>query len=148
MEGSVMERLLEFVGNHLYLVVAFVVVTVLLLRDLVESLLRKYQVVSPLQAVMLINQDAVVVDVREPSEWAKGHIGNARLIPLGELDKRLEELAAFKDRPVIVTCQSGTRSSVACKKLVKAGFARVYMLKGGMTAWEDANLPVIKSKRT
>ncbi len=144
-----MERLLEFIGNHLYLVIAFAVVTVLLLRDLVESLLRKYQVVSPLQAVMLLNQeDAVVVDVREPPEWAKGHIGDAQLIPLGELDKRLEELASFKDRPVIVTCQSGTRSPAACKKLVKAGFTRVYMLKGGMTAWEDANLPATKPKKT
>ncbi len=143
-----MERLLEFIGNHLYLVIAFVVVTVLLLRDLVETLLRKYQVVTPLQAVMLINQeDAVVVDVREPTEWAKGHIVGARLIPLGELDKRLEELASFRDRPVIVTCQSGTRSVAACKKLVKAGFANVHMLKGGMMAWEDANLPVTKPKK-
>ena len=143
-----MERLMEFIGNHLYLVIAFAVVTVLLLRDLLESLLRKYQLVTPLQAVMLINQeDAVVVDVREPSEWAKGHIVNARLISLGDLDKRLEELAEYRDRPVIVTCQSGTRSPAACKKLLGAGFTKVYMLKGGMTAWEDASLPVTKPKK-
>lgn len=144
-----MERLMEFVGNHLYLVIAFAVVTVLLLRDLVESLLRKYQVVTPLQAVMLINQeDAIIIDVREPSEWAKGHIADAKLISLGELDKHLEALSQFKDRPVIVTCQSGTRSPAACKKLLKAGLAKVYMLKGGMVAWEDANLPVTKPKKT
>jgi rhodanese-related sulfurtransferase len=144
-----MDRLFEFVGNHLYLVLAFAAVVVLLFRDLVESLLRKYQVITPLEAVMLINEkDAVVVDVREPHEWAKGHIVNARLIPLGELEKRLGELEDLKHKPVIVACQSGTRAPAACKKLIQAGFDKVCLLKNGMAAWEDASLPVIKHKPT
>ncbi len=144
-----MERLFEFVGNHLYLVLAFAAVVVLLLRDLMESLLRKYKIVTPLEAVMLINQeDAVVVDVREPHEWAKGHIAGTRLIPLGELEKRLGELEDLKHKPVVVACQSGTRSPAACKKLIQAGFEKVYLLKNGMRAWEDASLPVTKSKPT
>ncbi len=142
-----MDRLFEFIGNHLYLALAFAAVVVLLIRDLVESVLRKYQVISPLEAVMLINQeDAVVVDVRQPHEWAKGHIVDAKLIPLGELEKNLEGLKAWQSKPVIVTCQSGTRSAAACKKLIGVGFTKVYMLKNGMTAWEEANLPVVKSK--
>ncbi|WP_022948284.1 rhodanese-like domain-containing protein [Methylohalobius crimeensis] len=142
-----MDRFFEFVGNHLYLAVGFAVVTVLLLRDLVESLLRKYKLTTAQQAVMLLNQeDAVVIDVREPQEWAKGHIVNARHIPLGELDKHLVELEDFKTQPLIVTCQSGTRSPTACKKLMQAGFEKVYLLKNGMTAWEDAGLPITKSK--
>ncbi len=144
-----MERLFEFVGNHLYLVLAFAAVAVLLLRDLVESLLRKYKLATPLEAVMLINQeDAAVVDVREPHEWSKGHIVNAKLIPLGELERRLSELEDWKSKPVIVVCQSGTRSPVACKKLVQAGFKQVYLLKNGMQAWEGASLPVTKPKPT
>lgn len=144
-----MERLFEFIGNHLYLVLAFAAVVALLLRDLAESLLRKYQVVTPLEAVMLINQeDALVLDVREPHEWAKGHIAGARLISLGELEKRLAELEGLKSKPVIVTCQTGTRSPAACKKLIQAGFTRVYLLKNGMTAWEEASMPVTKPKPT
>lgn len=144
-----MERVFEFIGNHLYLSIAFAVVTVLLIRDLFESLMRKYQVVTPLQAVMLINQeDAVIVDVREPSEWAKGHMVDAKLIPLGKLEERSNELAEYKNKPVIVTCQSGTRSPTACKKLQQLGFERVYLLKGGMMAWEDANLPITKPSKT
>ncbi len=143
-----MERVFEFVGNHLYLVIGFAVVTVLLVRDLLESLTRKYKLVTPLQAVMLINQeDAIVVDVREPGEWEKGHIADARLISLGKLEERLDELAPYRHQPVIVTCQSGTRSPAACKTLQKAGFEKVYMLKGGMMAWEEANLPVTKPKK-
>ncbi len=144
-----MERLFEFVGNHLYLVIGFAVVTVLLIKDLFESLLRKYALVTPLQAVMLVNQEeAVVLDVREPQEWAKGHIINARLISLGELEKRLDELSDLKHKPVIVACQSGTRSPAACNKLIQAGFEKVYMLKGGTTAWTDAGLPVTKTKKS
>ncbi|MCX8048443.1 MAG: rhodanese-like domain-containing protein [Methylohalobius sp.] len=142
-----MDRLFEFIGNHLYLALAFAASTALLLHNLLESLLRKYKVATPLEAVMLINQeDAVVVDVRQPHEWAKGHIVGARLIPLGELDKRLADLDDAKHKPVIVTCQSGTRSPAACKKLLQAGFAKVYLLKNGMTAWEDASLPIVKPK--
>lgn len=144
-----MDRLFEFVGNHLYLVIAFAVVTVLLIKDLVDSLMRKYELVTPLQAVMLVNQEeAEILDVREPPEWAKGHIVNARLISLGDLDKHMDELSELKQRPLIVTCQSGTRSPAACKKLIQAGFEKVYMLKGGMTAWTDAGLPIAKTKQT
>ncbi|GAB6066800.1 rhodanese-like domain-containing protein [Methylothermus subterraneus] len=144
-----MERLLEFIGNHLYLVLAFAAVVVLLLRDLIEGLLRKYQVITPMEAVMLINQDdAVVVDVRQPNEWAKGHIVGAKLIALEELEKRLSELEDLKSKPIIVTCQSGIRAPAACKRLIQAGFEKVYLLKNGMTAWEEANLPVTKSKST
>lgn len=149
MDGITLERLFEFVGNHLYLVIAFVVVTVLLIRDLAESLLRKYKVVTPLQAVMLINnEDAVVLDVREPHEWVKGHVADAVLISVGDLDKKLGELEPYRERPIIVTCQSGNRSITACRKLVAAGFPKVYLMKGGMTAWEEAGLPVVKSKQS
>jgi rhodanese-related sulfurtransferase len=99
--------------------------------------------VSPMQATLMLNrEDAIVVDVREPAEWASGHIVNARHIALGQLDKRLAEIEKFKARPVIVCCASGNRSASACGKLRKAGFEKVFNLDGGMGAWNDANLPI------
>lgn len=99
--------------------------------------------ISPMQATLLINrEDAVVVDVREPGEYSKGHIPNSRHIPLAQLDKRLPELDRFKDRPVIVNCQSGNRAFSACSALRKAGFAKVFNLDGGVSAWEQAGLPL------
>ncbi len=101
--------------------------------------------VSPLQATLMINrEDAIIVNVREPHEYAAGHVPNARHIPMGQVDKRLGELDKFKDKPVIVVCQSGNRSSSTCNALTKRGFEKVYNLSGGISAWEQAGMPVTK----
>mgnify|MGYP003524811366 CR=1 FL=1 len=94
--------------------------------------------VSPLQATLMINrEDAVVVDVREAAEYVGGHIPN-------QLDKRLPELEKFKARSIIVNCASGNRSSSACGALRRAGFAKVFNLSGGISAWDQAGLPITK----
>jgi rhodanese-related sulfurtransferase len=101
--------------------------------------------VSPMQATLMINrEDAIVVDVREPQEFAAGHVPNARHIPVGQFDKRIAELDKFKGKPVIVVCQSGNRSSAACNALEKSGFEKVYNLSGGIAAWEQAGMPVTR----
>jgi rhodanese-related sulfurtransferase len=99
--------------------------------------------VSITEATVLLNrEDAIVLDVRETHEWDAGHIANARHIALGQLGKRLSEIDKFKDKPVIVCCASGNRSSSACGTLKRAGFARVYNLAGGIGAWTEAGLPI------
>lgn len=99
--------------------------------------------ISPQAATLLINrEDALVLDVRSASEWNGGHIAQARHVPLEQLDSQLAELEKFKQRTVIVGCQSGARSMGACKRLRKLGFEKVYNLAGGMSAWRDAGLPV------
>jgi len=99
--------------------------------------------VSPTQATLLINrEDAVVVDVREQQEYSKGHVPNSRHIPLAQLDKRIGELEKFKNRPIIVLCQSGNRSLSACGALRKNGFEKVFNLAGGVSDWEQAGLPL------
>jgi len=101
--------------------------------------------VGPLEAVQLINRkDAVMLDVREAGEFNAGHAPNAKNVPLGQLDKRLGEIAKFKARPVVVTCQTGSRSHAATAALKKAGFGEVVVLSGGFGAWQQANLPVEK----
>lgn len=96
-------------------------------------------------ATLMINrQDALVVDVRETAEWSGGHIPNARHIALGHLGKHLSEIDKYKDKPVIVVCASGNRSSSACGTLKKAGFEQVFNLGGGIRAWSDAGLPMTK----
>lgn len=90
-------------------------------------------------------KSAFVLDVREPSEFRDGHIHDAVLIPLGQLEKRVDELAAQKDRPMIVLCGSGVRSAEAIRILSKHGFSQLQNLKGGMNAWRRAKLPIDKS---
>ena len=101
--------------------------------------------IGTLEATRLMNQGpALVLDIRDNGEFAAGHLPKARNIPLRELAKRLDEIGKFKDKPVIVTCKSGTRASAACRFLKRSGFANVYRLKGGIAAWQQASLPVEK----
>ena len=98
--------------------------------------------VGPQEAVLLFNhEDALVLDVREQSEWSDGHIGKAKHIPLGQLKTRLNELEKYNDKPIVVVCRSGNRSGSACGTMKKAGFEKMYNLAGGMMAWEQAGLP-------
>lgn len=99
--------------------------------------------VSVTEATLMLNrQDAIMLDVRETGEWDAGHITGARHIALPQLDQRLSEIDKFKERPIIVCCASGNRSSSACGSLRRAGFEKVFNLAGGLGAWRDAGLPV------
>lgn len=98
------------------------------------------------QALSMNQQGALLLDVREASEYAEGHAPKAQLIPLGQLSARLPELAAFKDKPIVVICHSGRRSAKGVKILQEAGFSRVSNTTGGMSAWEAAGLEVVRGR--
>ncbi|HZV98358.1 MAG TPA: rhodanese-like domain-containing protein [Methylophilaceae bacterium] len=101
--------------------------------------------VSPNEAVLLINRsNAVVLDVRDDAEFAAGHVADAKHIPLAQLESRINELKRFQQKPLLVHCQSGVRSAKACDLLRKHGFEKLYNLQGGLNAWAQAKLPVIK----
>ncbi len=99
--------------------------------------------VDPRQAQDLLSQDDIwqILDVREPWEYEKGHIEGSRLIPLGELPTRLEELE--RDRPVLCVCAGGVRSEKAAKILTGEGFGRVTNMLEGMKGWSSEQLPVV-----
>ena len=138
-----MSQLIEFASNNLILVAAFFVVLTLIIKAELESRIGGVPQLGAVEAVRILNDDnTLVLDVREANEYSGGHIRNAVHIPLTALDKRLNEVEKYKDRPVLVYCRSGSRSYSACKKLKKAGFETLYNLKGGIMAWSSANLPV------
>ncbi len=86
---------------------------------------------------------ALLLDVREPDEYAQGHAPGSVLIPLGQLEQRLAEISRYKDQPVALICRSGKRSATAQQLLVRAGFTATTNMEGGMIAWQKAGLPVI-----
>ena len=94
-------------------------------------------------AAQIQDKQIKVLDVREPAEFATGVIQGAVLIPLGQVEKRIGELDGLKDRPMLVVCGSGGRSAQAIKVLGKYGFTKLTNIKGGMSAWRKANLPVV-----
>mgnify|MGYP000712206669 CR=1 FL=1 len=103
--------------------------------------------ITPEEAAARFANGAVVIDVREAGEYNAGHLLDARHIPVGELAKRTAELEKFKDKPIILNCQSGARSASACSILSKAGFARVHNLEGGIAAWEQAGMPISRKRK-
>jgi rhodanese-related sulfurtransferase len=118
----------------------------LLVWPAVARLLRPGHEVGPAEAVQLINRrDAVVLDVRDAADYKSGHITNARNVPESELDARAKELEKIKARPVIVSCARGNRSAGIAAKLRKLGFNEVFSLRGGIAAWQQANMPLEKS---
>ena len=101
--------------------------------------------VTAAQATHLINrEEAIVVDVREPNEYAAGHVLGAKNVPLARLAAGATEQLKRKDRPIIVCCDGGDRAGKAASALKRQGFTRVANLTGGLNGWQQAGLPVEK----
>ncbi len=129
------------VDNLLFIAIAFVSGGMLLWPMVQRS--TSGPALDSLGATRLINDtQALVLDVRDAAEFGSGHMPGARNIPLAELDQRLSELPANK--PVVICCASGARSSRAASVLRKAGREQVFNLSGGLQAWRQAGLPVVK----
>ena len=143
-----MEQYLEFSANHPILVSALLFSFFMLVFSELRRKSRGLTHVEPQAAVKLINSDAVVIDLRSPEAFAKGHIVNARNIPLDELDPDNNKITKLGSKPIIAVCDAGMSSTRAVDKLRKAGLESVYGLKGGITAWTEASLPLVTGKKT
>lgn len=143
-----MERILEFASSHPVLVpllmVSFFVAIFTELRRKATGLVN----IDANQAVKLINNEAVVIDLRSTEAFSRGHIVNARNIPSDELDSKVASLGQFKSKPVVTVCDTGVSSLRIVKSLQEKGFESVYSLKGGMTGWSQEGLPVVTGKKT
>lgn len=138
-----LNKLIEFATNHSLLVMAFAAILLLLAADTFRRKFSGIADVDPRQATRLLNsEDAVMLDIRTEKEFRGGHIVNAvHMENMQAADNQLEKL---RGKPLIVYCNSGQRSLGICGKLHKQGFESVYNLKGGILAWQKAELPVTK----
>ncbi|MDR0672783.1 MAG: rhodanese-like domain-containing protein [Zoogloeaceae bacterium] len=135
----------EFIQNNILIIVIAIASGLMLVWP---GLLQTGKRLSAQQTTQRINHDnAEVIDVREAHEFAGGHLPGARNIPLKELAGRIAELAAFKEKPLILVCSSGVRSGRACVTLKKQGFTDLACLDGGVPAWERAGLPMTREQK-
>ncbi|TAL99914.1 MAG: rhodanese-like domain-containing protein [Paraburkholderia sp.] len=101
--------------------------------------------VSAAEATQLINRrNAVVIDLRSADDFAKGHLPSARQIAFGELEGKVGQFVKNKSNPVLLVCQTGQQSHKALRVVKDAGFAEVHVLDGGVNAWQQAGMPVVK----
>ncbi|HEY0060804.1 MAG TPA: rhodanese-like domain-containing protein [Telluria sp.] len=133
---------MKFILDHLLLV------SIVILSGgalLIPALMPRGKRASTLEVTQLLNRGKnVLVDVRTTEEFAAGHLRDAKNIPLADLNARIGELDKFKDKTVIVVCQTGARTDKAMNLLKAAGFTDVVGLDGGVAAWQAANLPTVK----
>lgn len=143
-----MERILEFTGQHMLLVLFLLISFFLLIFSELRRKASGLVAVEPGDAVALINNDAAIIDLRNAEAFGRGHIVNAKNIPFDDLDASSDKIARLKNKPVVTVCDSGMTSTKAANSLRKSGFESVYGLKGGMAAWSQAGLPVVTGKKT
>lgn len=135
---------MDFIQNNIFLIAVAFISGGMLVWPLVRSRAAGPSI-GTTEATQLINrEDALLLDVREPDEFAKSHLLGAKNIPLGQLDARAGELDKHKSKPVIVHCETGNRSNTGMAKLRAKGFERAVNLSGGIQAWKAAGLPVEK----
>lgn len=117
----------------------------MLLWPLVSRSVRQTHEIGALEAVQLINRrDALMLDVRDTGDYAAGHITHAKHIPESQLADRMKEIERFKTRPIVVYCRTGSRATAISTMLRKNGFTEVFALRGGVSAWQQASLPLEK----
>ena len=137
-----MNEYLEFAMRHPVMMGAVSAVIVMILVTEVRRTMRRYQEVTVTQAVQLINrEDAILLDVREDAEHKDSALPNAQHIALSQLPSRVEEVEKLK-QPVITYCRTGVQSHRACRLLSRQGIVPIYNLKGGLTAWQTAGMPM------
>ena len=113
---------------------------------LIVPVLGKGGGLSPQDMVQLMNREkAVVIDVCEPDEFARGHVVGAKNLPLGQLEEKLAQVVKSKSAQVVMVCQVGARSARAAATAQKLGYDNAQSLAGGLKAWQAANMPIEKA---
>ena len=138
---------MAFAGRHPLLSLALAGITLAILYNEIAGRLGGYRRLGPAQLTALINRDnALVVDLRAAGDFAKGHIAGSKNVQPSQFDPEHKQLAAAKALPVVVVCNAGLTAAGAAKRLVKAGFEKVYVLDGGVEGWRSAGLPLVKGR--
>lgn len=141
------ETLQAFAAHSPYLSLAFAGLTVAIIVTETARLFRGYKSLRPAELTGLINRDnALVIDLSATADFEKGHIAGSKNVAPSQFDPENKLLAPAKDLPVVLVCRSGTASADAAKRLKKAGFTQVYWLDGGIPAWQQADLPLVKGR--
>ena len=139
-----MDRLIEYVGHHPLLAAAAGVAALMVFAY--EYYLRKQgmSAISPQELIRLMNQGALVLDIRSLDEFAAGHINGARQLPFDQLPKAGDTLKKHREKPVIVYGKDESAGPVVVRTLTSQGFTKAFCLRGGLATWQAENLPLAK----
>lgn len=143
-----MQQYIDFVTSNPILSLVWVGLVVAIIASYVKQKASGYTVVTPNQATALVNREnGVFIDIRSRDEYRQGHISGAlHILPSQIKEQNFAELEKHKSDPIIVVCKTGQTAQESANLLHKAGFENVSLLKDGLISWNEANLPLIRSK--
>lgn len=134
-----------FVEQNIFLVITALALLGAIIVFEFKRMTQQFDEITTAQAVQMINrEDAVVLDLRENHELESGTIRNARHFAASVLPEQIGDIQLDSNKPIITFCASGIRSPAICRLLIRHGFSKVYNLKGGLAAWQQAGLPIVK----
>jgi rhodanese-related sulfurtransferase len=137
---------MSFIQENLLLVVVFIASGAMLAWQVFGARLSKMKPITTLGVTRLINSaNPVLLDLREAKEYEGGSLPNAVHIPLSQLKARAGELGKHTSRPLVAYCERGQRTRGAVATLAALGFRDMYHLAGGIRAWKEAGLPVVRA---
>ncbi len=139
-----MAQLADFAGNHVWLVAGLLAAWAAVMFYELKLRSGGTTHVTTADAVRLINKGALVIDVRKPEEYEKGHIVNARNVPLERVQQDDAAINKQKSKILLAVCGDGANSGRAAGHLRKAGYENAFSLKGGLAGWRADNLPLVK----
>ena len=144
-----MQEYIEFFQQNMILSLVWVGLLVALITTIVKSATAPYKVINVSQLTHLINRESgVVVDIRSKDEFKQGHITDSvHILPSDIKAGTLRGLEKHKSDPIILVCKTGHTAQESANLLVKTGFTNVSLLKNGLIAWNEANLPLIRGKK-
>ncbi|PVZ68129.1 rhodanese-like domain-containing protein [Pelagibaculum spongiae] len=142
-----LNQIIEFASSNALMVTAWVTLGILLIGTYAMGALNGVKRVDVHQLVSLVNsEDAQVIDIREAAEFKKGSIVGSKNQPRSQLTKDMTLLNQYKGKSLVLVCDLGQHASSIGGKLKKAGFEDLHILKGGINAWQQAKLPLKRSK--
>jgi rhodanese-related sulfurtransferase len=140
-----MDRLLEYISHHPWLAAATTAVAGLVVVYEMRSRSESKSTVSPQELIRLMNQGALVLDLRPAEQYQAGHLNGARQMDSDQILKAADTLKKYKEKPVVVYDDSGSLGGPAVRQLAAQGFTQAFALRGGLAAWRADNLPLARA---
>ena len=138
------QQFFEFASNHPAYVGGAVLMVLLVAGYELRASRSSFASIASSEAVRLMNQGALLIDVRRREDFEAGHIAGARSVPGDTIADGARSIERFKDKAVIAYCDSGVTAAAAARQLTRLGFKHALNLRGGLAGWRQDNLPVVK----
>lgn len=139
-----MDQLLDYFTNHPFLAGGLVLATIIVVAYEMRRQGQGSTAIAPNDAIRMMNAGAVLVDVRPVDQFKGGHISGARNVPGDQIADGSKALEKLDGKTLIMCCDSGSAAGAAVRTLTRAGLKNVFSLRGGLAAWRQDNLPVVK----